>query len=233
MKPRILVVDDEAAIRNMLAFSLNRADMEVELACSGDEALARLREARRPDLVVMDWMMPGLDGLQVTRRLREAPDLDRIPVILLTACGKETDRARGLDSGADDYVVKPFSTLELISRVRAVLRRTRRNGETRRVERLCVGDLVLDPEAHRALAGDRPVPLGPTEYRLLERFMRTPGRAWSRRQLLQELWGSDRAVEERTVDVHIRRLRKALEPTGLHRYVQTVRGLGYRFSDVI
>ncbi|NKI35930.1 phosphate regulon transcriptional regulatory protein PhoB [Wenzhouxiangella sp. XN79A] len=240
MKPRILIVDDEAPIRNMLAFSLNRAEMDVDVAADGDQALARLADSPHPDLIVLDWMMPGLDGLQLTRTLRDRDDYKDIPIILLTARGSERDRTQGLDSGADDYVVKPFSTRELISRVRAVLRRAR--PETAAADastpsptapRLQVGALVLDPEQRRALAEGRPLNMGPTEYRLLRLFMQHPGRAWSRGQLLNELWGNDRAVEERTVDVHIRRLRKALEPTGHAGYVQTVRGHGYRFSDVV
>ena len=239
MKPRILIVDDEAPIRNMLAFSLNRAEMDVDVAADGDQALARLTDSPHPDLIVLDWMMPGLDGLQLTRTLRDRDDFKDIPIILLTARGNERDRTRGLDSGADDYVVKPFSTRELISRVRAVLRRARPEATPTSAEtvpasdRLEVGELVLDPEERRALADGRPLSMGPTEYRLLHLFMLHPGRAWSRGQLLNELWGNDRAVEERTVDVHIRRLRKALEPTGHAGYVQTVRGHGYRFSDVV
>src|SRR6056297_2919248 len=209
MKPTILVVDDEAPIRNMLAFSLNRAEMNVELAAGGDEALDRLSSAAtRPDLIVMDWMMPGLDGLQLTRTLRETPSLMHIPIIMLTARGNERDRTSGLDSGADDYVVKPFSTRELISRVRAVLRRAQANAApAAAAEVLEVGGLRL--------------------------FMSAPGRAWSRAQLLAEIWGDGQSVEERTVDVHIRRLRKALEGTGHANFVQTVRGHGYRFSDVV
>lgn len=234
MKPRILVVDDEAPIRNMLAFSLNRAEMDVELAACGDEALARLnRGDPSPDLIVVDWMMPGLDGLQLTRTLRDTPGLRDIPIIMLTARGNEHDRTCGLDSGADDYVVKPFSTRELISRVRAVLRRARLDAPDGEFDALNVGDLVLDVESHRAIAGEQPLKLGPTEYRILKLFMSAPGRAWSREQLLNEIWGADTRVEERTVDVHIRRLRKALEATGHDRFVQTVRGHGYRFSDVI
>jgi two-component system phosphate regulon response regulator PhoB len=238
MKPRILIVDDEAPIRNMLAFSLNRAEMDVDVAADGDQALARLADSPHPDLIVLDWMMPGLDGLQLTRTLRDRDDFKDIPIILLTARGNERDRTRGLDSGADDYVVKPFSTRELISRVRAVLRRARSESAQAQApapgsERLRVGGLVLDPDERRALADGRPLSMGPTEYRLLRLFMQHPGRAWSRGQLLNELWGNDRAVEERTVDVHIRRLRKALEPTGHAGYVQTVRGHGYRFSDVV
>ena len=236
MKPTILVVDDEAPIRNMLAFSLDRAEMNVEVAAGGDEALDRLNTAStRPDLIVMDWMMPGLDGLQLTRTLRETPGLMHIPIIMLTARGNERDRTSGLDCGADDYVIKPFSTRELISRVRAVLRRTRTATDqpVEGAEVLRVGDLRLDTESHRALAGDRPLSMGPTEFRLLRLFMRAPGRAWSRAQLLAEIWGDRQSVEERTVDVHIRRLRKALEPTGHADFVQTVRGRGYRFSDVI
>lgn len=237
MKPTILVVDDEAPIRNMLAFSLNRAEMNVDLASGGDEALEHLSTADTPpDLIVMDWMMPGLDGLQLTRALRDTPGLMHIPIIMLTARGNEADRTCGLDCGADDYVVKPFSTRELISRVRAVLRRSRictGKEPDRESEPLEVGDLVLDPESHRALAGDRPLSMGPTEFRILKLFMGTPGRAWSRAQLLAEIWGEAQSVEERTVDVHIRRLRKALERTGHDRFVQTVRGHGYRFSDMI
>lgn len=236
MKPTILVVDDEAPIRNMLAFSLNRAEMNVEVAAGGDEALDRLStEACCPDLIVMDWMMPGLDGLQLTRRLRETPGLKHIPIIMLTARGNEGDRTSGLDWGADDYVIKPFSTRELISRVRAVLRRSRASSDraTGAPVVLEVGDLRLDTESHRALAGDRPLSMGPTEFRILRLFMGAPGRAWSRSQLLAEIWGDGQTIEERTVDVHIRRLRKALEPTGHAEFVQTVRGHGYRFSDVI
>lgn len=236
MNPTILVVDDEAPIRNMLAFSLNRAEMNVEVAAGGDEALDRLSKAPTPpDLIVMDWMMPGLDGLQLTRTLRETPGLMHIPIIMLTARGNEGDRACGLDCGADDYVIKPFSTRELISRVRAVLRRTQpaRSPDVAEDCRLRVGDLVLDPPSHRALAGDRPLSMGPTEFRILKLFMSTPGRAWSRAQLLSEIWGDGQSVEERTVDVHIRRLRKALEGTGHAEFVQTVRGHGYRFSDVV
>ena len=233
MKPRILIVDDEAPIRNMLAFSLHRAEMDVELAGGGDEALARLHAAESPpDLIVMDWMMPGLDGLQLTRTLRDTPGLSQIPIIMLTARGNERDRTTGLDSGADDYVVKPFSTRELISRVRAVLRRTRGEGESQE-GCLRVGELSIDLESHRALAGERPLAMGPTEFRILKLFMSSPGRAWSRSQLLAEIWGAEHPVEERTVDVHIRRLRKALEGSGHDRYVQTVRGHGYRFSDLV
>lgn len=235
MKPRILVVDDEASIRNMLAFSLARAEMNIELAGGGSEALERLAASDSPpDLIIADWMMPGLDGLQLTRTLRETPGLDRIPIILLTARGNERDRTRGLDSGADDYVVKPFSVRELISRVRAVLRRVSPPaGEHEGEKVLRVGDLMLEPQAHRVLAGERPLSMGPTEFRILRLFMSTPGRAWSRTQLLSAIWGNGQSVEERTVDVHIRRLRKALETTGHAEYVQTVRGHGYRFSDIV
>jgi len=238
MKPTILVVDDEAPIRNMLAFSLHRADMNVELAAGGNEALERLDRADvKPDLIVMDWMMPDLDGMQLTRTLRGMAGLEHIPIIMLTARGTERDRTSGLDGGADDYMVKPFSTRELISRVRAVLRRARpRTGVGEAAEEpvaLQVGDLVMDLDSHRVLAGDRPVNMGPTEFRILKLFMSTPGRAWSRAQLLAEIWADGQTVEERTVDVHIRRLRKALEPGGHANYVQTVRGHGYRFSDVV
>ncbi|MDT8449798.1 MAG: response regulator [Wenzhouxiangellaceae bacterium] len=244
MKPRILIVDDEAPIRNMLAFTLGRAEMEVETADGGAQALERLNAAARlpdprlPDLIVLDWMMPEPDGPQLTQTLRDTPRLRHIPIIMLTARAREADRTRGLDAGADDYVVKPFSTRELISRVRAVLRRCRAGSDSGRSSRsgaktLRVGELVLDLDSHRAMAGDRPLAMGPTEFRILKLFMSAPGRAWSRPQLLSEIWDGEHRVEERTVDVHIRRLRKALEPGGHDRYVQTVRGHGYRFSDVI
>ena len=236
MKPTILVVDDDAPIRNMLAFSLHRADMQVELAAGGNEALERLNQSEtKPDLIVMDWMMPDLDGMQLTRTLRSTAGLEDIPIIMLTARGTEGDRTSGLDGGADDYMVKPFSTRELISRVRAVLRRAqpRSAGDAGSANTLNVGDLVMDLESHRVLVGERPLAIGPTEFRILKLFMSTPGRAWSRVQLLNEIWADTRAVEERTIDVHIRRLRKALEPCGRDGFVQTVRGHGYRFSEVV
>ena len=238
MKPTILVVDDEAPIRNMLAFSLHRADMQVELAAGGNEALERLHQTEnKPDLIVMDWMMPDFDGMQLTRTLRSTAALADIPIIMLTARGSESDRTCGLDGGADDYMVKPFSTRELISRVRAVLRRaqSRADGDeaSSEAEALKVGELVMDLDSHRVMVGQRPLAMGPTEFRILRLFMSTPGRAWSRAQLLDEIWADDQAVEERTIDVHIRRLRKALEPSGLAGFVQTVRGHGYRFSDVV
>lgn len=241
MKPTILVVDDEAPIRNMLAFSLHRADMQVELAAGGQEALERLhRTESKPDLIVLDWMMPDLDGMQLTRQLRSTAGLEDIPIIMLTARGAENDRTGGLDGGADDYMVKPFSTRELISRVRAVLRRAAPRAADATgdagpaaANTLRVGDLTMDLESHRVLVGGRPLAMGPTEFRILKLFMSTPGRAWSRVQLLNEIWADSRTVEERTIDVHIRRLRKALEPSGLAGFVQTVRGHGYRFSDVL
>lgn len=229
MKPTVLVVDDEAPIRNMLAFSLGRAEMDVLTAAGGEAALCMLGDTR-PDLILIDWMMPDINGLQLTRRLRQDPTLRDIPIIMLTARGNEDDRTRGLDAGADDYVVKPFSTRELIARVRAVLRRVSPVDESGRIS---VSGLVLDTVQHRVLADTRPVSLGPTEFKLLRFFMSHCGRAWSRNQLLDHVWGNHSFVEERTVDVHIRRLRKALEPTGYHRFVQTVRGHGYRFSDVV
>jgi two-component system, OmpR family, phosphate regulon response regulator PhoB len=236
MKPTILVVDDDAPIRNMLAFSLHRADMQVELAAGGNEALERLNQGEtKPDLIVMDWMMPDLDGMQLTRTLRSTAGLEDIPIIMLTARGTECDRTSGLDGGADDYMVKPFSTRELISRVRAVLRRAqpRSAGDAGSANTLNAGDLVMDLESHRVFVGERPLAIGPTEFRILKLFMSTPGRAWSRAQLLNEIWADTRAVEERTIDVHIRRLRKALEPCGRDGFVQTVRGHGYRFSEVV
>ncbi|MBS3745924.1 MAG: winged helix-turn-helix domain-containing protein [Wenzhouxiangellaceae bacterium] len=237
MQPVILVVDDEAPIRDMLAFSLGRAEMTVELAAGGNEALERLGSTDSiPDLIVLDWMMPDLDGMQLTRTVRGMSGLEDLPIIMLTARGTERDRTCGLDGGADDYMVKPFSTRELISRVRAVLRRAQPRsaspGASAGTDTLKVGGLTLDLDSHRVMAGDRPLNMGPTEFRILKLFMSRPGRAWSRDQLLAEIWADGQTVEQRTVDVHIRRLRKALEPGGLAGFVQTVRGHGYRFSDI-
>lgn len=229
MNPTVLVIDDEAPIRNMLAYSLGSADMDVLTAPGGKAALRMLGESR-PDLILIDWMMPDIDGLQLTRKLRRDPALHDIPIILLTARSSEDDRTRGLDAGADDYVVKPFSTRELIARVRAILRRVSPVDESGRIN---VKGLVMDTIQHRVLADAKPLSLGPTEFKLLRFFMTHTGRAWSRSQLLDHVWGQNSPVEERTVDVHIRRLRKALEPAGYHRFVQTVRGHGYRFSDVV
>ncbi|HEU4813301.1 MAG TPA: phosphate regulon transcriptional regulator PhoB [Xanthomonadaceae bacterium] len=227
---RVLIVDDEPAIRDMVAFALRHGDFEPVLAGDAREAQVAIVD-RVPDLILLDWMLPGTSGLELARRWRRE-DLTRdIPIIMLTARGEENDRVGGLEAGVDDYVVKPFSTRELLARIRAVMRRSRDDDEHGNVQ---VGALRIDGAAHRVLAqggdGEQPVPIGPTEYRLLHFFMTHPNRVYSRTQLLDHVWGGSVYVEERTVDVHIRRLRKTLEPTGLDGMVQTVRGAGYRFS---
>ncbi|MEM9055881.1 MAG: phosphate regulon transcriptional regulator PhoB [Pseudomonadota bacterium] len=224
--PFILIVDDEESVRQMLDFGLRRAGFETGQAATCAEARTALAD-REPDLILMDWMLPEMSGIEFTRQLRRDPALGRLPVIMLTARAGQDDKIAGLDSGADDYVTKPFSTRELISRIRAVLRRKEPAGEDVAIE---VEGLVLDSASHRVTAGDAAVNLGPTEFRLLQHFMQNPERVYSRAQLLDRVWGANVYVEERTVDVHIRRLRKALTPSGHDRLVQTVRGAGYRFS---
>jgi two-component system phosphate regulon response regulator PhoB len=223
---RILVVEDEASIRDMVAFALRKAGMEVQLAADARAAQAALAEAV-PDLILLDWMLPGTSGLELARRLRREEMSAEIPIIMLTARSEEMDRVNGLEAGADDYVVKPFSTRELIARIKAVLRRSQGDDGSGLVE---IGGLSINGAAHRVHAGKDPVAIGPTEYRLLHFFATHPERVYSRAQLLDYVWGGSVYVEERTVDVHIRRLRKTLEPWGLDRLVQTVRSAGYRFS---
>jgi two-component system phosphate regulon response regulator PhoB len=223
---RILVVEDEQPIRDLIAFGLRRAGCDVALAEHSQAALASIGD-RRPDIVLVDWMLPDMSGLELVRVLRRDANTRDIPVVMLTARGEEADKVAGLESGADDYVTKPFSARELIARIQAVLRRSAPVGESERVD---VDGLSLDQAGHRVTAGDKAVALGPTEYRLLAFLMTHPDRVYSRSQLLDRVWGGNVYVEERTVDVHIRRLRKALEPSGYDRFVQTVRGAGYRFS---
>jgi two-component system phosphate regulon response regulator PhoB len=223
---RVLVVEDEQPIRDLIAFGLRRAGCDVALAEHSQAALASIGD-RRPDLVLVDWMLPDMSGVELVRTLRRDANTRDIPVIMLTARGEEVDKVTGLESGADDYVTKPFSARELVARIQAVLRRSAPAGESERVD---VDGLALDQAGHRVTARDKPVALGPTEYRLLAFLMTHPDRVYSRGQLLDRVWGGNVYVEERTVDVHIRRLRKALEPGGYDRFVQTVRGAGYRFS---
>lgn len=224
-KPHILVVDDEPAIRDMITFALERAEMTCESAADAHEALVKINE-NRPDLILMDWMMPGVSGVELTRRLRKNNYTADIPIIMLTAKVTEDDKVSGFDAGSDDYIVKPFSPRELIARVGAVIRRSNPADDEGLIKR---GQLTLDTFSHRVLHRDSEIRLGPTEYRMLEFFMSNPGRAYSRAQLLDHVWGANAYLEERTVDVHIRRLRKALEPFSLSGYLQTVRGHGYRF----
>jgi two-component system phosphate regulon response regulator PhoB len=220
----ILVVEDEADIREMLSFALERAGYTVVEAGDAEEALGRL-EGPLPDLVIVDWMLPGMSGLDLARRLRRDDLTAELPLIMLTARGEEADKLRSYDVGIDDYVTKPFSPRELAARIKAVLRRSGAPADGQ----LQVGNLVLDTLSHRLMIDGAPVHIGPTEFRLLEFLMRHPDRAFDREQLLDRVWGRSVYVEERTVDVHILRLRKVLGPHGLDGWIQTVRGVGYRF----
>jgi two-component system phosphate regulon response regulator PhoB len=222
----VLVVDDEPAIREMIQFSLERAGMGVRTAADSGETLALISESR-PDIILMDWMMPGISGLELTRRLRRDTFTADIPIIMLTAKIGEDDKVSGLEAGTDDYITKPFSPRELLARIHAVMRRSSPSDDE---GRLVAGNLVVNTLSRRVTHRDRELRLGPTEYRLLEFFVSHPSRAYSRSQILDYVWGASSYIEERTVDVHIRRLRKVLEPEGCDRFVQTVRGHGYRFS---
>jgi two-component system phosphate regulon response regulator PhoB len=221
--PYVLVVEDEDALATLLQYNLDKEGYDVAVAGDGEEALL-LAEERLPDLVVLDWMLPKVSGIEVCRRLRSRPETRNVPIIILTARGEETDRIRGLDTGADDYVVKPFSMTELTARIRAVLRRIRPGLAEDRIRH---GDIVIDRVAHRVRRATREVHLGPTEFRLLDYLMQHPGRVFSREQLLDAVWGSDVYVEARTVDVHVGRLRKALNQEDEQDPIRTVRSAGY------
>ena len=227
MAARILVVEDEEALATLLDYNLTREGFAVQAVGDGDEAMLALDEDR-PDLVLLDWMLPGLSGIEICRRIRARAELREMPVIMLTARGEETDRIRGLDTGADDYLTKPFSVPELIARVRALLRRAR---PTISADVATFGDLVLDRETRRVHRADREVHLGPTEFRLLDALLQRPGRVYSREQLLDLVWGRDVYVETRTVDVHIGRLRKALNRRGERDPIRTVRAAGYALDE--
>ena len=226
MTHMILLVEDEPAIRDMVAAALERNGFEAALAADAVEAEA-LVAVRTPDLVLLDWMLPGVSGLEIARRLRRSEPTRDVPIIMLTARDDERDRLAGFDVGVDDYVGKPFSVRELVARVKAILKRVERR---RASGPLHVRGLVLDPSSHRVSAHGEAIKLGPTEFRMLRFFMDNRERVFSRAQLLDHVWGSNVYVEERTVDVHIRRLRKALKPAGFDKLVQTVHGAGYRFS---
>jgi two-component system phosphate regulon response regulator PhoB len=228
MLPTVLVVEDEPSIQELVAINLEHAGYSVMRALNAEQAAGMVREVL-PDVVLLDWMLPGESGLGFARRLRGDDRTSRVPIILLTARGEEQDKVQGLESGADDYVTKPFSPRELVARIRAVLRRRAPQLTEDSVE---IGGLRLDPATRRIHAGDVLLELGPTEFRLLHFFMTHPERVHTRTQLLDHVWGDHVFVEERTVDVHIRRLRKALEPTRHDRLVQTVRGTGYRFARI-
>ena len=222
----ILVVEDEAPVRELVAATLESDGFEV-LESADAETAGRLLEETIPSLILLVWMLPRMSGLEFTRRLRKDEMLREVPIIMLTARGEEEYKVSGLEAGVDDYVTKPFSTRELLARIRAVLRRSGADGKD---VLEAGGDLRLDLGRHSVTAGDSAVRMGPTEYRLLHFFMTHPERVYSRDQLLDRVWGRNAYIEERTVDVHIRRLRKALEPSGHDQLIQTVRGVGYRFS---
>jgi two-component system phosphate regulon response regulator PhoB len=222
-KPRLLIVEDDPALRELLGWNFEREGFEVESTPDGEEALILAQETP-PDVVILDWMIEGLSGIEVCRRLRRLRETATVPIIMLTARGEEADRIRGLETGADDYVTKPFSPRELVARVGAVLRRVR---PALASEQLSYGDIEMDVATHKVRRAGQPVALGPTEYRLLRHFLQQPGRVFSREQLLDSVWRHDSDIELRTVDVHIRRLRKALNEGGGADVIRTVRSAGY------
>jgi two-component system phosphate regulon response regulator PhoB len=222
-KARILLVEDDPALVELLVYSFEREEFEVRSTPDGEDALVMARESA-PDLVILDWMIEGISGIEVCRRLRRIPETANVPIIMLTARGEEADRIRGLETGADDYVTKPFSPRELIARVGAVLRRVR---PALAGEQLVYGDLEMDIVGHKVRRGGEFIPLGPTEFRLLKHFLEHPGRVFSRERLLDSVWGQDSDIELRTVDVHIRRLRKAINAHGKADIIRTVRSAGY------
>jgi len=224
---QILIVEDEEPLTLLLRYNLEAEGYGVESVARGDEAETRLRESV-PDLVILDWMLPGLSGIELCRRLRSRDATQRLPVIMLTARGEETERVRGLATGADDYVVKPFSVPELLARVRALLRRAKPEHVATLLQ---AGDIALDRETHRVHRAGREIHLGPTEFRLLEFLMQSPGRVFSREQLLDGVWGQDVYIDERTVDVHVGRLRKAINRGRQSDPIRTVRGTGYAFDE--
>ena len=226
VKDKILIVEDEEAIRDMLGYALMKEGFSCDEAEDGKQARATI-ESNRPNLILLDWMLPGLSGIDYARRLRNVPETRDIPIIMLTAKGEEADKVRGLETGADDYITKPFSTKELVARVKAVLRRYSNDEDNSVIE---VEGLVLDSETYRVTINEQDIEISPTEFKLLHFFIGHPERVYSRAQLLDHVWGENVYVEERTVDVHIRRLRKTLEPFEFDRFIQTVRSVGYRFS---
>ena len=223
MQPYVLVMEDEDALATLLSYNLEKEGYRVVVAADGEEGMLQIEE-RLPDLVLLDWMLPKLSGIEVCRRIRGKSETRNMPIIMLTARGEESDRIRGLDTGADDYMTKPFSMTELIARIRAVLRRIRPGLAD---DRLNHGDIVIDRVAHRVRRSGQEIHLGPTEFRLLDHLMQHPGRVFSREQLLDAVWGSDVYVEARTVDVHVGRLRKVLNVEGTVNPIRTVRSAGY------
>ena len=227
MAVKVLVIEDEEAITHLLAYNLEKEGFTVKIALDGDEALVAIEE-ERPDLVLLDWMLPNVSGIEICRQMRARPTTRGTPVIMLTARGEEEDRVRGLDVGADDYVTKPFSMSELVARMRAVLRRS---APALAGDVATFADIVLDRQQCRVRRGKRDIHLGPTEFRLLDALMQRPGRVYSREQLLDRVWGQDVYVEIRTVDVHIGRLRKALNRSGERDPIRTVRSSGYALDE--
>jgi len=225
--PLILIIEDEPAQMELISYNLKAQGFQISRADNGEDGLELIQDVL-PDLIILDWMLPGVSGIEVCRRIKKQKSTRKVPVIMLTARGEETDRVRGLDTGADDYVVKPYSINEMIARVRALLRRTRPGsiGET-----LSFGDLELNSEQHKVTRNGQLVKLGPTEFRLLVTFMESPKRVWSRHSLLDRVWGMDSDVDDRTVDVHIGRLRKSLKQTGKQDPIRTVRGTGYSLDS--
>lgn len=225
--PKVMIVEDEEPLCVLLRYNLEAEGYQVEVVTRGDEAEVRLQESV-PDLLVLDWMIPAVSGIELCRRLRMRPETERLPIIMLTARGEESDRVRGLSTGADDYLVKPFSTPEFIARVRALLRRAKPEVLS---SVLKVGDIVLDREAHRVYRRKSEIRLGPTEFRLLEFMMQHPGRVFSRSQLLDNVWGETIYIDERTVDVHVGRLRKAVNTGRMPDVIRTIRGAGYAIRE--
>ncbi|MCW8945751.1 MAG: phosphate regulon transcriptional regulator PhoB [Sedimenticola sp.] len=229
MATKILVVEDESAVREMIHFVLEQSGYDVIDAESVEEAKSAVADVP-PDLILMDWMLPGASGVEYTRELKQDPITRDIPVIMLTARGEEDDKVRGLECGAEDYVTKPFSPKELVARIKVILRRVAPHATEEPVQ---AGDMRLDPVSYRVTMSDQPIELGPTEFKLLHFFMTHREKVYSRSRLLDKVWGTNVYIEERTVDVHIRRLRQALEPFEMDGLIQTVRGAGYRFSEQV
>jgi two-component system phosphate regulon response regulator PhoB len=226
-KGRILLVEDDSALSELLIYHFEREEFEVQHTPDGEEAML-LASENPPDIVLLDWMIEGVSGIEVCRRLRRRPETSNVPIIMLTARGEEADRVRGLETGADDYVTKPFSPRELVARVGAVLRRVR---PALAGEQLSYADLEMDVASHKVKRGGHPVQLGPTEFRLLRHFLEHPGRVFSRERLLDSVWGHDTDIEPRTVDVHIRRLRQAINIGGKSDIIRTVRSAGYALDS--
>lgn len=228
-KQTILVIEDEAAIRDMLKFTLTSADYDVVEAPNAEQGW-KIANDKKPDLILLDWMLPGVSGVSLAQRIRQNEKTRTIPIVMLTAKSEEDDQVQGFEAGADDYVVKPFSPRALVARINALLRR--QDVDSMQDDKISAGKMQLDLSSHRFSVDNAEVKLGPTEFKLIQFFMSHPNRVYSRMQLLDHVWGENVVVEERTVDVHIRRLRKLLEPVGVADYIQTIRGSGYRFSVV-